>query len=119
MPPKAAVMWVGDGQYYLLQPTRSFCDVPSFAYVPTTIDWSSIGEVASKVRQAGYLPVLATMTGDLPILGASAQNLTEASAVVEREMEMRLLGPPKRSEIKRFGVKIGLIQPDATIAPIK
>lgn len=119
LPKNAAVLWVGDGQYYLVQPTRSFCGVPAFSFTSRTIQWDSISRAAANVRAAGYVPVLAVMNGDKPILGAQLDSVTMVSDFTFREMEMRLTGPPRFAETKTLGVSIAEISETGLLVRLK
>lgn len=119
LPKNAAVLWVGDGQYYLVQPTRSFCGVPAFSFTSRTLDWAAISQAAAKVRAAGYVPVLAVMNGDKPILESQAHNVEMVSDFTFHEMEMRLTGPPRFAETKTLGVSIAEITEAGSLAPLQ
>lgn len=118
LPDKAAVLWLGDGQYYTVQPTRSFCNVPSLSYESRKVSGEDLAKAATNAMSAGYTPVVAVLSGDVPIIKDKAPKLTHVSDYSYQEMEMRLEGPPRNVATKRVGVFAGILQPDGSIAPL-
>lgn len=110
LPKNAAVLWIGDGQYYMVQATRSFCGATTMAYKSNDVDIGDISDAISNAKKAGYVPVLATMgdrvEGIKDQLGYKFKKVGEATV---SEMENRLLGPPRFSEEKVFKTYISVI----------
>ncbi|MGD8373712.1 MAG: glycosyltransferase family 39 protein [Candidatus Woesebacteria bacterium] len=110
LPDNAAVLWVGDGQYYLVQATRTYCGAVSAAYKWQPINTKDFSQAISNAKKAGYMPVVATMgdgVEDIKAdLGYKFRQVSECTFV---EMENRLLGSPRFSEEKTFRVHISVI----------
>lgn len=116
LPDNAAVLWLGDGQYYTVQPTRSYCNVPTASFSERAVSKDQLANAAAAAKAAGYTPVIAVLGGDLPLVGAN--QLSQVSEQTYQEMEMRLIGPPRNTDAKTVKVFAGQLQPNGTITPL-
>lgn len=119
LPEKAAVLWLGDGQYYTLQATRSFCQVPAMSFVPREVSIDLLAAVAREAQKQGYTPVVAVLGGDRAIVGNAQKQLQQVSDSSFAEIETRLEEPPRNTVVKPTGVWAGLVQENGEIVPLK
>lgn len=116
LPQNAAVLWLGEGQYYNVQATRSFCNVPTSAYLPTDVNRAELAEAAKNATSAGYVPVVAVFAGQKHLLGEDQQNLRQVSAHSYKEMELRLTSPPQKNNVKTYEFLIGTLNSNGSVS---
>lgn len=118
LPDKAAVLWLGDGQYYNLQATRSLCGVPAYAYTGAPLQRADLAKAAANARQAGYRPIIAVFGGERSLLGDDQQFVRQVSAHTYQEMELRIAGPPRKLDTKSYAFFIGELKADGKVGRI-
>lgn len=117
LPERAAVIWLGEGQYYNVQATRSFCKVPTVAYVPFNIDKAELGGAALEATKNGYVPVVAVFAGDKHLTG-KPNNLKLVSSHTYKEMELRLTSAPKNVVEKSYEFMIAKLGANGEAEPL-
>jgi hypothetical protein len=115
LPKNAAVLWLGEGQHYNVQATRSFCNVPTSAYTPPTVSREDLAEAAKNAKANGYQPVVAVFAGDKYLLGEDAINLVKASEHSYKEMTPSITKPPSKIETKSYQFFMGILANDGQV----
>jgi 4-amino-4-deoxy-L-arabinose transferase-like glycosyltransferase len=119
LPSNAAVLWIGDGQYYNLQATRSFCNVPVSSYKSTVITKAELAKAAKSAISAGYVPIVAVFGGERHLLGEDQTYVQKVSVHSYNEMMPRLFGPPNKFETKSYEFFIGHLDSDGRVKVVK
>lgn len=117
LPKKAVVLWLGDARHYNVQATRSFCNVPAYAYTASPVNPQDLKVAASSAYSLGYAPVIALFSGDDRLVGRD--QVTQVSQASYDELEPTLQSPPEFVYTKQLKVLAGQLRPDGTIVKLQ
>jgi hypothetical protein len=116
LPDKSAIIWAGEARNRAVQPTRTFCDVPSVG-VEGDLDKSKLSKAAESARQKGYFPLIGVFSSDLGLVKNENRDsqMTIVSSIETVNLNLAYTAPPKHLIKSKPTVLIGVIQEDGTV----
>jgi hypothetical protein len=119
LPKNAAVLWIGEGQYYNVQATRSFCNVPVQAYTPTVVTKAMLAQISKNATAKGFTPVVAAFAGDKKLLGDGEAAMRQVSKHTFYEIIPTLVAPPSEVQAKTYEFYLGVLKEDGSITKLR
>lgn len=119
LPDNSAVVWMGDAKWQMVQPTRTYCDVPVAGIRDGVEDMqAALARVAREASSRGRVPIVGLYTQQSAMLGFAMEDATRIGPGIYYIIEPLTSKPPRNSVTENKEVALGVIQMDGTVKPL-
>lgn len=124
LPDNAAVLWIGKARLEAVQPTRTFCGVPSMGYVEDSDFYDSksgsevLASAAANARAKDYVPIVGVYGSQAILIDENERKLMAVVDFSYGVLEQTLTRPPRNVLLVENSILLAAISNDGSLSRI-